>query len=109
MISRVTVEEAAKAIQDACGIMIDVRERGEIAEIATESAKIYPMSELDPASFEAQSGIAKAAHIYVLCRSGGRSMRVATALEAQGFKHIYNIEGGILAWSAAGLPVKTES
>ncbi|MCX6123806.1 MAG: rhodanese-like domain-containing protein, partial [Proteobacteria bacterium] len=90
-------------------VMIDVREPDEIAVIATESARIYPMSELDPSSFEAKSGLAKSSHIYVLCRSGGRSMRVAAALEAQGFKHIYNIEGGILAWSAAGLPVKPQS
>jgi rhodanese-related sulfurtransferase len=35
----------------------------------------------------------------VICRSGGRSLQVARYLEAQGFKSVANLSGGILAWS----------
>lgn len=35
----------------------------------------------------------------VICRSGGRSMQVAQFLAAQGFTSVYNLAGGILAWS----------
>ena len=35
----------------------------------------------------------------VICRSGGRSLQVADFLEAQGFASVYNLTGGILAWS----------
>ncbi len=35
----------------------------------------------------------------VICRSGGRSLQVATFLAAQGFSSVYNLTGGILAWS----------
>jgi rhodanese-related sulfurtransferase len=35
----------------------------------------------------------------VICRSGGRSMQVAQFLESQGFGSVYNLAGGILAWS----------
>jgi rhodanese-related sulfurtransferase len=35
----------------------------------------------------------------VICRSGGRSMQVAQFLAAQGFTSVYNLTGGILAWS----------
>jgi|SRR5271170_3288883 len=37
--------------------------------------------------------------IVVICRSGGRSLQVAQFLEAQGFASVYNLAGGILAWS----------
>lgn len=35
----------------------------------------------------------------VICRSGGRSMQVAQFLAARGFASVYNLTGGILAWS----------
>jgi rhodanese-related sulfurtransferase len=35
----------------------------------------------------------------VICRSGGRSLEVARFLAAQGFVAVYNLVGGILAWS----------
>jgi rhodanese-related sulfurtransferase len=35
----------------------------------------------------------------VICRSGGRSLEVARFLADQGFVSVYNLVGGILAWS----------
>jgi rhodanese-related sulfurtransferase len=35
----------------------------------------------------------------VICRSGGRSMQVADFLSTKGFSSVYNLSGGILAWS----------
>jgi rhodanese-related sulfurtransferase len=35
----------------------------------------------------------------VICRSGGRSLQVAHFLAAQGFTSVFNLAGGILAWS----------
>jgi len=35
----------------------------------------------------------------VICRSGGRSLQVARFLEAHGFASVFNLSGGILAWS----------
>jgi rhodanese-related sulfurtransferase len=37
--------------------------------------------------------------IVVICRSGGRSLEVARFLSSQGFATVYNLAGGILAWS----------
>ncbi|MEE9354271.1 MAG: methyl-accepting chemotaxis protein [Methylococcaceae bacterium] len=37
-------------------------------------------------------------HLFV-CRSGGRSARAARMALANGFKQVYNLEGGMLAWS----------
>ena len=36
--------------------------------------------------------------ITVMCRSGGRSLRVAHYLEQNGFARVSNLTGGILAW-----------
>lgn len=42
--------------------------------------------------------------VMVICRSGNRSSRAARYLVAQGFETVYDLAGGMLAWSAAGLP-----
>ncbi len=39
------------------------------------------------------------------CAGGVRSMRAAQALVAAGHTNVVNLEGGINAWKAAGLPL----
>lgn len=41
--------------------------------------------------------------VFVYCKSGGRSLKAANKLAELGFTSIYNLEGGILKWEAAGL------
>jgi hydroxyacylglutathione hydrolase len=43
--------------------------------------------------------------IVVQCRSGNRSAIGASILQAKGARRVINMEGGIRAWSRAGLPV----
>jgi rhodanese-related sulfurtransferase len=40
-----------------------------------------------------------------VCRSGGRSSRAARVAQTLGFPHIYNLDGGMLAWDKCYLPV----
>lgn len=40
---------------------------------------------------------------FVYCLSGGRSGSAATFMREQGFKRVYELKGGTLAWSKAGL------
>jgi rhodanese-related sulfurtransferase len=76
--------------------LLDVREDWETALASVPSAIVHiPMGqlagrlkELDPAS-----------ETVVICRSGGRSLQVAKFLDSQGFGSVYNLAGGILAWS----------
>ncbi|MGO4905755.1 thioredoxin domain-containing protein [Flavobacterium sp. W20_MBD1_R3] len=41
--------------------------------------------------------------IFVYCKSGGRSQSAVEKLEELGFKNVYQLQGGILKWDAAGL------
>lgn len=43
---------------------------------------------------------------YVICRTGGRSMRACEFLEAQGLE-VVNIAGGTLGWMTSGRDVVT--
>lgn len=41
--------------------------------------------------------------VLIYCASGGRSGQAMDKMSAAGFREIYNLEGGIGAWRAAGL------
>lgn len=39
------------------------------------------------------------------CQVGGRSAQAAAFAQAQGFGEVYNLQGGIVAWTRAGAPL----
>jgi adenylyltransferase/sulfurtransferase len=43
--------------------------------------------------------LAQASELFIQCRSGARSADVARLLLASGFKNVYNVKGGVLAWA----------
>lgn len=46
--------------------------------------------------------------VLVYCLSGGRSASAAAKMRADGFKEVYELEGGIMKWRAANLPEAVE-
>ena len=43
--------------------------------------------------------------LLLVCRSGARSHRACLALQDEGFEHLTNMVGGMIAWNKAGFPV----
>jgi rhodanese-related sulfurtransferase len=76
--------------------LLDVREDWEVAlaPVPTDTKHI-PMGELSDRIGELDPNKTTV----VICRSGGRSTQVADFLERQGFGKVFNLAGGILAWS----------
>lgn len=83
--------------------LIDVRERDEFASGHVPGAVNIPMSEIGDRLDEFPSEA-----FDVICQSGGRSARVAQALESRGFDAT-NVEGGTGEWIAAGRAVEVPS
>ena len=75
--------------------LIDVREEYE-HEISTIGGELIPMGEVA----DNVDKISRDKKVVVHCRSGKRSASVIQMLEqAHGFKNLYNLKGGILAWA----------
>ena len=76
--------------------LLDVREDWEVAlaPVPTETVHI-PMGEIS----DRISELDPKKETVVICRSGGRSAQVADFLQCQGFGKVFNLSGGILAWS----------
>jgi rhodanese-related sulfurtransferase len=76
-------------------VLLDVREPDELAVASVPGARHIPMREV-PARL---SELDAAKPIVVMCHSGGRSRRVAEFLQRNGFSNVFNLKGGIDAWS----------
>lgn len=50
----------------------------------------------------------KSKPVFVYCMAGSRSRRAAAKLHELGFKQVYDLDGGIVKWNAAGLPASGE-
>ena len=85
-------------------VLLDVREDDEWTAGHAPDAVHVPMTELAARLDE----VPEADPLYVICRSGGRSQRVAQYLNANGWTTT-NVAGGMSAWAAVGLPVVSET
>jgi monothiol glutaredoxin len=64
-----------------------------------EIAKLPEAKLLDSKAQDHIANLAKDTPLYFHCHHGGRSQQAAQFFVSQGFKEVYNIEGGIDAWS----------
>ncbi len=85
--------------------VLDVRTPVEFAEVSLAGSRNLPLDELDPAQLAEDARSRPDQPVYLLCRSGQRATRAAGKLAAAGYTQIFVLEGGLLAWIAAGLPV----
>jgi rhodanese-related sulfurtransferase len=102
MIKQTTVHEINELL-DAGGEcqVIDVREFSEFNSERIADAQLMPLS-----NFETHAdGIDHSKPVYLMCRSGNRAKQAAERLHRKGFTDIHVIEGGMLAWSQADLPI----
>jgi len=74
--------------------VLDVREPHEY-EVANIGARLIPLSELPERLVELDKDETLAIH----CKTGGRSARAVQFLQEAGFQNVYNVKGGIDAWS----------
>ena len=78
--------------------LIDVREQFEFDIARIEGARLCPLSDFQKSFGEA--AIPSSAEIVVMCHHGVRSAHVCRYLMQSGFERVFNLDGGIDAWSA---------
>jgi rhodanese-related sulfurtransferase len=91
----ITVQEL-KEMMDAKSDfqLIDVREEMEF-EHCNIGGQLIPMGTI----MDHLDEIATDKKVVLHCKSGRRSATVLQILESKGFTNLYNLQGGILAWS----------
>lgn len=92
----VSAADALSRVQSGT-LLIDVREADEWARGHSPLATLLPMSALQ----ERVGELPDDARILVVCHSGQRSARVASALVNAGYDAA-SVDGGMIAWRDAG-------
>ena len=85
-------------------LVLDVREQSEYDAGHILSSKLIPLGKLKARLGELEKY--RERPVVVVCRSGQRSASACAMLGKQGFAQAYNLNGGIIAWQKASLPLE---
>lgn len=100
-------QEAAQRMRGGA-ILIDVREPGEQRAGMAVGAYALPLSRLrsdGAAALHALPLPEETAEILLICQSGMRSRLAQGLLAKKESRPCVNVDGGMLAWARAGLPI----
>ena len=84
-------------------LLVDVREADEVAQkrYKVDHYLNLPLSKI----VEEYNQLPQGQQLIIACLSGGRSQKAITFLQSKGYDDLLNLDGGIKAWEAEGLPV----
>ncbi|MGB1310539.1 MAG: rhodanese-like domain-containing protein [Leucothrix sp.] len=97
------VNNAVRLMNNDKTIVVDVRDDSEIEDGLIQGAKHIPLANLDTRLSELDKF--KSDPIVVYCRTGNRSGGACKTLTNAGFQDVHNLEGGIMAWETANMPL----
>lgn len=103
----VSAQQALQRIQ-AGAIVVDVREPDEFAHGSIANAINVPLSTIDSLGPKALSaaGVSESSRdLLIICRSGARSASACARLRSVLGNRALNLQGGLMAWVGAGLPI----
>lgn len=103
-IKEVGVTEATQLINHHDALVLDVREDQEYAGGRIPHAKHIPLRQLSSRLHELEKF--KTKPIIAICRSGARSGHGCSVLRKNGFEQVYNLNGGMMSWQQANMPVE---
>ena len=94
----------AEALKKEKGILLDIRTPGEYKKGHLKGSILMDFFRDD---FEkALDKLDKNKTYFIYCGIGGRSEECGVMMENKGFKKVYDLDGGISRWKAAGLPIE---
>jgi rhodanese-related sulfurtransferase len=99
---RATPAEVVQIINRGKFLIVDVRSAEEYAAAHVRDAKHIPLADFDKRIGELEKSKSKS--IVVMCQRGAQADRAVRLLQAAGFEDVTALDGGLLAWQAAGMP-----
>ena len=97
------VSEFSQKINEPDVIILDVRTPEEFASGHIEGALNIDFNSGDFANESTRLNPSETYAIY--CRSGNRSGQAASIMHKAGFHDVSNLDGGVIDWTNAGLPL----
>jgi rhodanese-related sulfurtransferase len=103
--TRISVAEAKEKLERGEAVMVDVREPNEYAEVHAKDVRLIPVNTV-MGEVKQIRDLAGGKEVLFICKSGQRSALAAEFATASGLDDLplFNVEGGTIAWVAAGYP-----
>jgi rhodanese-related sulfurtransferase len=98
-----TPETVARLLAEGAIQLVDVREPYEREAGHVAGSRHVPLAELTAAA----PSIDSSRPVVFVCRVGGRSAMAAWSFARAGYD-AHNLDGGMIAWLASGLPIEPE-
>ena len=103
-VAGISPEDAAEGVVEGrFDVILDVRQPAEYKEMHILGAVLIPLDRLKDEARTKLNSPDKPVLTY--CAVGGRSLQAARVLMNMGYTHVFNLEGGIIAWKEKGYPV----
>lgn len=109
MVTTLEIREATPAevhgwLRTGEALLVDVREPDEFAREHVAGAVLNPLSRLDVSGMS----VPPTRKLVIMCQSGNRSSQALIALNGRMKGIVYNMMGGMNAWTKLGLPVERD-
>jgi rhodanese-related sulfurtransferase len=104
--NNISVADATLKLNREDALIIDVRETHEWDRGHIPNARHIALGQIGKRIQEIEKF--KSRPVIVVCASGNRSSSACGTLKRAGFEQVFNLSGGIGAWSEANLPVTTK-
>jgi len=102
-VTNMNVTEFSGKIAESGVVILDVRTPGEYMGGFIQGAQNI---DFQSGNFENEiASLDKNATYAVYCRSGNRSGQAVKVMHDAGFHNVYNLNGGVIDWANAGLPL----
>ena len=95
--------ELAPLVNQENALVVDLRPIADFDKGHIPGSKNVQMSQFDPAS-KPLAG-AKALPVVLVCKTGQSATGAAARLKKAGFERIYVLDGGVMGWQQADLPL----
>jgi rhodanese-related sulfurtransferase len=99
----ITPQQAVLLLNKEDAIVVDVRDQAEFSAGHLPNARHIPLKDIESRSGELKK-FSKRPFILV-CQSGKRSRAALAVLRKAGYERIFNLNGGLTAWTDAGQPL----
>lgn len=93
-----TATELSAGLKDGTICLLDVREPWEVRTASVSGALTIPMNDV-PDKLDNLRLTSGSKRLVVMCHSGQRSSVIVRFLNQAGFDGVFNLDGGIEAWS----------
>lgn len=105
-VKNISLAEYRDMFKKQSHLLLDVRTPGEFASGHAPRARSLPLDDLARLGSDECAKMANGKPVVCICATGNRSAMAATALAKAGVETVYNLTGGMAAWSGAGLTIR---